>query len=85
MGFIDSVDTLILAANTYAQAKGYWSFADDQGEYGEKLNALTKFVASSRLDDAPGRLSRHDRDARPSRHHPELKEQSGKGIWLGGA
>lgn len=24
MGLIDAVDTLILGANTYAQAKGYW-------------------------------------------------------------
>jgi hypothetical protein len=54
MGFIDSVDTMILGANTYTQSKGYWPYADDQGEYGEKLNNLTKFVASSRLDDAPG-------------------------------
>ena len=53
MGFIDSVDTMILGANTYAQAKGYWPYADEQGEYGEKLNNLTKFVASSKLDDAP--------------------------------
>jgi hypothetical protein len=53
MGFIDSVDTMILGANTYAQSKGYWPYADDQGEYGEKLNNLTKFVASSKLDDAP--------------------------------
>jgi hypothetical protein len=53
MGLIDSVDTMILGANTYAQAKGYWPYADDQGEYGEKLNTLTKFVASSKLDDAP--------------------------------
>ena len=50
MGFIDSVDTMIVGVN--AQAKGYWPYADDQGEYGEKLNP-TKFVASSRLDDAP--------------------------------
>jgi hypothetical protein len=54
MGFIDSVDTMILGANTYAQAKDYWPYADDQGEYGEKLNNLTKFVASSRLDKRPG-------------------------------
>jgi hypothetical protein len=53
MGFIDSVDTMILGANTYAQSKGYWPYADEQGEYGEKLNNLTKFVASSKLDDAP--------------------------------
>ena len=49
MGFIDSVDTMILGANTYAQAKDYWPYADDQGESGEKLNNLTKFVASSKL------------------------------------
>ena len=53
MGFIDSVDTMILGANTYAQSKDYWPYAEDQGEYGEKLNSLTKFVASSKLDDAP--------------------------------
>ena len=49
MGLIDSVDTLILGANTCAQSKDYWPYADDQGEYGEKLNNLTKFVASSKL------------------------------------
>jgi hypothetical protein len=37
MGLIDSVDTMILGANTYVQAKDYWPYADDQGEYGEKL------------------------------------------------
>ena len=52
MGFIDSVDTMILGANTYAQSKDYWPNAAEQGEYGEKLNNLTKFVASSKLDDA---------------------------------
>ncbi|HEX6326708.1 MAG TPA: hypothetical protein VFZ72_09055 [Jiangellaceae bacterium] len=71
MGLIDSVDTMILGANTYAQAKGYWPYADDQGEYGEKLNNLTKFVASSKLDDAPwGDFPAATRDARPGRHHP---------------
>jgi hypothetical protein len=38
MGLIDSVDTMILGANTYAQSKDYWPYADDQGEYGRKLN-----------------------------------------------
>jgi hypothetical protein len=55
MGLIDSVDTLILGANTYAQAKDCWPYAEDQGEYGEKLNNVTKFVASSKLDTL-GRL-----------------------------
>ena len=53
MGFIDSVDTMILGANTYAQSKDYWPTAAEQGEYGEKLNNLTKLVASSKLDNAP--------------------------------
>ena len=30
MGFIDSVDTMILGANTYAQSKDYWPYADEQ-------------------------------------------------------
>jgi hypothetical protein len=59
MGFIDSVDTLILGANTYAQAKDYWPYADDQGEYSEKLNNLATIR--------------------------ELREQSGKDIWLWGS
>src|SRR5687768_14717096 len=53
MGFIDSVDTMILGANTYNQSKGYWPYAEDQGEYGKKFNNLTKLVASSTLRDAP--------------------------------
>ena len=74
MGFIDSVDTMILGANTYDQTKDYWPNAADQGEYGEKLNNLTKFVASATLEDAPwGRLSRRDRDPRPRRHHPRAQ------------
>jgi dihydrofolate reductase len=86
MGFIDSVDTMILGANTYAQSKGYWPYADDQGEYGEKLNNLTKFVASSRLDDAswgdfPAATVTRD----PAATIRQLKEQSGKDIWLWGS
>ena len=86
MGLIDSVDTMILGANTYEQAKGYWPYADDQGEYGEKLNNLTKFVASSKLDDAPWGdfpAATVTRDAAATVR--ELKEQDGKDIWLWGS
>ena len=66
-----SVDTMILGANTSPQAKGYWPYADEQGEYGEKLNNLTKFVASSKLDDAPWGDSPAATVTRdPGRHHP---------------
>jgi dihydrofolate reductase len=77
---------MILGANTYAQAKGYWPYADDQGEYGEKLNNLTKFVASSKLDDAPwGDFPAATVTRDPAATIRELKEQSGKDIWLWGS
>ena len=77
---------MILGANTYAQPKGYWPYADDQGEYGEKLNTLTKFVASSKLDDAPwGDFPAAAVTRDPAATIRELKEQSGKDIWLWGS
>lgn len=86
MGFIDSVDTMILGANTYAQAKGYWPNAAEQGEYGEKLNNLTKFVASSTLADAPwGDFPAATVTRDPAATIRGLKEQSGKDIWLWGS
>jgi dihydrofolate reductase len=86
MGFIDSVDTMILGANTYAQTKDYWPHADEQGEYGEKLNALTKFVASSTLDAAPwGDFPAATVTGDPVATIQDLKEQGGKDIWLWGS
>jgi dihydrofolate reductase len=86
MGFIDSVDTMILGANTYTQTKDYWPHAEDQGEYGQKLNNLTKFVASSKLDDAPwGDFPAATVTSDPAATIRELKEQPGKDIWLWGS
>jgi dihydrofolate reductase len=86
MGFIDSVDTMILGANTYAQSKDYWPYADDQGEYGRKLNSLTKFVASSALEDAPwGDFPAATVTRDPASTIRELRGQSGKDIWLWGS
>src|SRR4051794_30857612 len=53
MGFMDSIDTMILGANTYTMSKDYWPHAEDQGEWGRKLNNLDKYIASSTLEDAP--------------------------------
>jgi dihydrofolate reductase len=86
MGFIDSVDTMILGANTYAQARSYWPYADEQVEYGEMLNNLTKLVASSKLDDAPwGDFPAATVTRDPAATIRELKERSGKDIWLWGS
>ncbi|MEU9685986.1 dihydrofolate reductase family protein [Amycolatopsis japonica] len=86
MGLVDSVDTMILGANTYAMAKDYWPYAEEQGEYGEKVNGLTKFVASSELEDAPWGgfpAATVTRDAAATVR--ELKAQSGKDLWLWGS
>lgn len=86
MGFIDSVDTMILGANTYAMSKDYWPYAEDQGEYGEKLNNLNRFVASSKLDDAPwGDFPASTVTRDPVATVQELKTQDGKDIWLWGS
>jgi dihydrofolate reductase len=86
MEFIDTVDTMILGANTYTMSKDYWPTAKDQGAYGEKLNRLTKFVASTELNEAPW----GDFPVATITHDPvatiqKLKQQSGKDIWLWGS
>ncbi len=86
MGFIDSVDTMVLGANTYAMSRDYWPHAEDQGEYGERLNNLTKFVASSKLDAAPwGNFPAATVTRDPVATIRELKAQGGKDIWLWGS
>lgn len=86
MGFIDSVDTMILGATTYTQSKDYWPHAAEQGEYGEKLNDLTKVVASSTLVDAPwGDFPAATVTGDPVATIRELKEQPGKDLWLWGS
>ncbi|MEJ3652993.1 dihydrofolate reductase family protein [Actinomycetes bacterium KLBMP 9759] len=86
MAFIESVDTMLLGANTYAMSKDYWPYAEDQGEYGRKLNSHTKFVASSKLDDAPwGDFPAATVTRDPAATVRELKQQDGKDIWLWGS
>jgi dihydrofolate reductase len=86
MGLIDSVDTMILGANTYNQSKGYWPYAEEQGEYGRKLNALTKYVASTTLDEAPwGDFPAATVTSDPATTIRDLKQQDGKDLWLWGS
>jgi dihydrofolate reductase len=86
MAFIDSVDTMILGANTYAMARNYWPTAEDQGAYGEKLNRLAKVVASSKLQEAPwGTFPSATLTRDPVATVRELKQRSGKDLWLWGS
>jgi dihydrofolate reductase len=76
---------MILGANTYSQSTS-WAYAEEQGQYGKKLNNLTKFVASSTLHDAPwGDFSAATVTRDPAATIRELKEQSGSNIWLWGS
>lgn len=85
MAFIDSVDTVILGATTYRQSTG-WAYAKDQGEYGRKLNALTKYVASTTMDEAPwGDWPAATITTDPAATVRKLKEQDGKSLWLWGS
>ncbi len=84
--FLDTVDTMIVGARTYAMAKDYWPYAEDQGAYGEKLNRLDKFVASTRLRDAPwGSFPPATVTADAVATVRELKRQDGKDLWLWGS
>jgi dihydrofolate reductase len=86
MAFIDTVDTMIIGANTYAMSKDYWPHATDQGEYGEKFNNLTKFVASTNLKEAPwGDFSPATVTPDPVATVQKLKQQDGKDIMLWGS
>lgn len=86
MAFIDSVDTMIIGANTYNMSVGYWPHAEDQGEYGKKLNSLTKFVASTKLTEAPwGDWSPATVTKDAVATIRELKQQEGKDLWVWGS
>jgi dihydrofolate reductase len=87
MAFIDSVDTMLLGANTYKMSVGYWPTAEDQGVYGKKVNSLTKFIASTTLEEAPWGedwpAATVTADAVATVR--ELKEKKGKDIWAWGS
>jgi len=86
MEFIDTVDTMIIGANTYAMSKDYWPYATDQGEYGEKFNNLTKFVASTHLKEAPwGDFSPATITSDPVDTMKKLRQKDGKDILLWGS
>jgi hypothetical protein len=53
MGSIDSVDTMFLGATLTNSPRATGPSLPTKGEYGEKLNNLTKYVASATIDDAP--------------------------------
>jgi dihydrofolate reductase len=86
MEFIETVDTMVLGANTYAMFKDYWPSATSEGAFGEKLNRLNKIVVSTKLSEAPWRNYSPATIVRePVNAILELKRQTGKDIVLWGS
>jgi dihydrofolate reductase len=86
MEFIDSVDTMILGANTYKMFVEYWPDAPQEGEFADKLNQLNKYVASTTLASAPW----GDHPVATITNDPiatikELKQHDGKDVVLWGS
>lgn len=86
MAFIESVDTMVIGANTYTMSKAYWPNATEQGAYGEKFNSLAKVVVSSTLAEAPwGDFPAGTVTPDPAATIGELKRQEGKDLLLWGS
>lgn len=86
MEFIDSVDTMILGANTYQMFVQYWPGNTSEGDFADKLNQQNKIVASTKLDEAPwGDYPAATVTKDPVATIKELKQQDGKDIVLWGS
>ncbi len=90
MAFMDTVDTMILGANTYNMFVGYWPTAakNGEGEFADKINQLTKYIASTTLTDAPwgdDTSAAASVTADPVATIKDLKQQDGKDIVLWGS
>ena len=89
MGFLDSIDTILLGRVTYEMFAGHWPnvASGDDKPFADKLNAMQKVVFSKTLDRAPwGKWG----DARivkdgAAKEVAKLKKASGKGMVIWGS
>src|SRR5690625_2376143 len=84
--FMDEVDTMLLGATTYKMFAAGWPNASNQGEFGNRLNGLHKYVASRTLTEAHwGDWPAATITANPAATVRELKQAEGKDIVLWGS
>lgn len=88
MRFLDSVDTMLIGANTYKFFTGNAPGSPEEvDEFGSKFHALSKYVVSSSLNSAPwgeweaAKIIKNN----VSEEVATLKEQSGKDIVIWGS
>lgn len=51
--FLDTIDAMILGADTYKMFVEYWPESTEEGAFADKLNSLSKYVVSTTLENAP--------------------------------
>ncbi|WP_433015945.1 dihydrofolate reductase family protein [Kribbella sp. CA-294648] len=84
LGFLDTVDTMVLGARTYRLFVDYWPTATDV--IAPKLNRMRKVVASTTLDSAPwGEWEAGEIVTDAVKAVGELKREDGKEIALWGS
>jgi dihydrofolate reductase len=89
MGFMDSIDTILLGRVTYQMFAGYWPevTSGEDKQFADKLNAIPRIVFSKTLDRAPwGKWP----DAtivrkRAAEEVAKLKQGSGKDMVIWGS
>ena len=81
---LQASDALLLGRRTYEGFAAAWPSMPGTGEFGEKMNGMTKYVVSSTLDKVEwtgSRLLKGD----PVEEVRKLKQQSGKDLLLSGS
>lgn len=89
MGFIDSIDTMLLGRVTYKMFAEYWPkvTAGEDKPFADKLNALMKIVFSQTIDRAPWGAWDDAAIVRSgaAKEVAKLKQQSGKDVVIWGS
>ncbi|HJU90997.1 MAG TPA: dihydrofolate reductase family protein [Gemmatimonadaceae bacterium] len=89
LGFIDSVDTMLLGRKTYELFAGHWPnvTSGEDRDFAEKINALNKVVFSTTLDRAPWGKFPPARIVKgnPAAEVARLKKERGKDMVLWGS
>jgi dihydrofolate reductase len=81
---VQASDALLLGRKTYEGFAAAWPSMPDTGEFGEKMNSMTKYVVSSTLDKVEWRGSELIR-GNVADEVRKLKERPGQDLLLSGS
>ena len=81
---LQASDALLLGRKTYEGFAAAWPTMTDTGEFGEKMNSMTKYVVSGTLEQASwtgSKLVKGD----PAQEVRKLKQEPGQDLLLSGS